>query len=142
MTHFNLNRMLQGCSAFIQTMAGDRAARNDAKRVNNHVLPLTCPLLASSLRLTRPLQLRRIALILCVLVMNMANIGTAWGGTITWDFGSESSTFTHGTNKSFTGSDGKTTITWVKPDKESFDGTAPNKYLKIGRCSGSKFVHL
>lgn len=82
MTHFNLlNRMLQGCSAFIQTMAGDRAARNDAKRVNNHVLPLTCPLFASSLRLTCPLQLRRIALILCVLVMSVANIGMAWAQT-------------------------------------------------------------
>lgn len=87
MKHINLNRMLQGCSAFIQTMAGDRAARNDAKRVNNHVLPLTCPLLASSLRLTCPLQLRRIALILCVLVLSIANIGTAWGSetfTIVW----------------------------------------------------------
>lgn len=76
MTHFNLNRMLQGCSAFIQTMTGDRAAWNGAKRVNNHVLPLTCPLLASSLRLTCPLQLRRIALILCVLVMS---VGEMWG---------------------------------------------------------------
>ena len=76
MTHFNLNRMLQGCSAFIQMMAGDRAARNGAKRVNNHVLPLTCPLLASSLRLTCPLQLRRIALILCVLAMS---VGQMWG---------------------------------------------------------------
>lgn len=75
MTHFNLNRMLQGCSAFIQTMVGNQAARNDAKRVNNHVLPLTCPLLASSLRLTCPIQLRRIALILCVLVLS---VGQAW----------------------------------------------------------------
>ena len=80
MTHFNLNRMLQGCSAFIQTMAGTRAARNGAKRVNNHVLPLTCPLLASSLRLTCPSQLRRIALILCVLVMS---VGQAWGAAST-----------------------------------------------------------
>ncbi len=76
MKHINLNRMLQGCSAFIQMMAGDRAARNGAKRVNNHVLPLTCPLLASSLRLTCPLQLRRIALILCVLAMS---VGQMWG---------------------------------------------------------------
>lgn len=68
--------MLQGCSAFIQTMAGDRAARNGAKRVNNHVLPLTCLLLASSSRLTCPLQLRRIALILCVLTMS---VGQMWG---------------------------------------------------------------
>ena len=81
MTHFNLNRMLQGCSAFIQTMVGDRAARNDAKRVNNHVLPLTCPLLASSLRLTCPLQLRRVVMIFAVLVMSMANIGMAWAQT-------------------------------------------------------------
>lgn len=81
MTHFNLNRMLQGCSAFIQTMAGERAARNDAKRVNNHVLPLTCLLLASSLRLTCPLQLRRIALILCVLVLS---VGQMWGETATF----------------------------------------------------------
>ena len=39
----------------------------------------SCPLLASSLRLTCPLQLRRIALIFAVLVMSMANVGVAWG---------------------------------------------------------------
>ena len=46
----------------------------------------SCPLLASSLRLTCPLQLRRIALIFAVLVLSMANVGVAWGetGTMTW----------------------------------------------------------
>lgn len=92
----------------------------------------SCPLLASSLRLTCSLQLRRIALIFAVLVMSMANVGTAWGGTITWDFGNETSSFTRGSNKSFTGSDGKTALTWKSADGESFDGEAPNKYLKMG----------
>ena len=39
----------------------------------------SCPLLASSLRLTCPLQLRRLALIFAVLVLSMANVGVAWG---------------------------------------------------------------
>ena len=40
----------------------------------------SCPLLASSLRLTCPLQLRRVAaMIFAVLVMSMANVGVAWG---------------------------------------------------------------
>ena len=103
MTHFNLNRMLQGCSAFIQTMAGDRAARNGAKRVNNHVLPLTCPLLASSLRLTCPLQLRRIALILCVSVLS---VGQMWGAE-TVLFSSFANTTASNYFKSYT-VDGKT----------------------------------
>lgn len=90
MTNFNLNRMLQGCSAFIQTMACNRAARNDAKRVNNHVLPLTCPLLASSLRLTCPLQLRRIALILCVLVLS---VGQMWGESVTATYSHSGTSF-------------------------------------------------
>lgn len=43
----------------------------------------SCPLLASSLRLTCSLQLRRIALIFAVLVMSMANVGMAWGDDYT-----------------------------------------------------------
>ena len=78
---------------------------------------------------------RTLMLLFAVLVMSVANIGMAWGGTITWDFGSETSTFTKGTAKDFTGSDGSTILTYKAPDGDSFDGDAPNKYLKMGGAS-------
>ena len=123
MKNVNLIEMLRGCSKR-NGMAVSASNPDGQPTVNRQ-----------SRLMSHQGYLRNLAMIFAVLVMSMANVGMAWGGTITWDFGNETSSFTKGTDKNFTGSDGKTVLTYKSPDGDSFAGDEPNKYLKMGGAS-------
>ena len=72
-----------------------------------------------------------VAMIFAVLVMSVANIGTAWGETYTWSFANGSGTISK-TTTNFTSTSGDKTLIYDGGDGCAFDGDSGNKYLKMG----------
>ena len=112
------------------TPSDERAMTERKPRGEKEQLSSTCLRSASELPPFRSRYLRYAAMIFAVLVMSIANIGMAWGATITWDF--TSSTADIGDNDvNFEGSDGTTILTYRGGSSDAMAGTAPNKYLKM-----------
>lgn len=96
MTNFNFlsnlyAKVLQNIGGGTSQYCVSRSEGAQGKNLDEKAqLSPSCPLLASSLRLTCPLQLRRIALILCVLVLS---VGQMWGESVTATYSHSGTSF-------------------------------------------------
>ena len=73
--------------------------------------------------------------LLLSIILSLACTTNVWGATITWNFGSESSTLTKDEYTSFTGSDASTVLKYMVGKSDSWAGSAPSKYLKMNGAS-------